>query len=74
MNKRKRVIVVGGGAAGMMAAVSAGRLGAEVTILEKNPRVGKKYRLPETGGATSLTSIPILHIITVKTHNSPGGR
>ena len=42
MDIKKHVIVVGGGAAGMMAAVSAERLGADVTILEKNPRVGKK--------------------------------
>ena len=38
-----QIIVVGGGAAGMLAAVSARRLGADVTILEKNPRVGKKF-------------------------------
>jgi hypothetical protein len=42
MKKNKHVLVVGGGAAGMTAAISAKRLGAEVTILEKNPRVGKK--------------------------------
>jgi predicted flavoprotein YhiN len=35
-------LVIGGGAAGMTAAISARRLGAAVTILEKNPRVGKK--------------------------------
>ena len=37
-----KVIVVGGGAAGMMAAISARRKGAEVSILERNQRVGKK--------------------------------
>jgi predicted Rossmann fold flavoprotein len=42
MKIKKHVMVVGGGAAGMTAAISAGRLGADVTILEKNPRVGKK--------------------------------
>jgi predicted Rossmann fold flavoprotein len=42
MKRDKQLIVVGGGAAGMMAAVSAGRLGAAVTILEKNERVGRK--------------------------------
>lgn len=40
--KKKQVIVIGGGAAGMIAAIAAGRRGAEVTILERNPRVGKK--------------------------------
>lgn len=33
---------MGGGAAGMMAAVTAARQGAEVTVLEGNDRVGKK--------------------------------
>lgn len=37
-----KLIVIGGGAAGMVAAISAKRNGAEVTILERNPRLGKK--------------------------------
>jgi predicted Rossmann fold flavoprotein len=55
---KKRVIVVGGGAAGMTAAVAAGRLGAEVTILEKNPRVGKKI-LATGNGRCNFTNIGI---------------
>ena len=38
----KTVGIVGGGAAGMMAAVTAARQGAKVTILEGNDRLGKK--------------------------------
>ncbi len=37
-----KIAVIGGGAAGMMAAITAARLGAEVTIYERNDRVGKK--------------------------------
>ncbi|MFA5576452.1 MAG: NAD(P)/FAD-dependent oxidoreductase [Tissierellaceae bacterium] len=37
-----KIIVVGGGASGMMAAIIAKRNGGEVTILERNDRVGKK--------------------------------
>ena len=37
-----KVIVVGGGAAGLMAAISAKNNGADVLILERNDRVGKK--------------------------------
>ncbi|MDY0234721.1 MAG: NAD(P)/FAD-dependent oxidoreductase [Gudongella sp.] len=37
-----RIIIVGGGASGMMAAIIARRKGSEVTILERNDRVGKK--------------------------------
>lgn len=38
----KRIAVIGGGAAGMMAAVTAAKNGAAVTIYEKNDRIGKK--------------------------------
>jgi len=53
---KKQIIVVGGGAAGMTAAISAGRLGADVTILEKNPRVGKKI-LATGNGRCNYTNI-----------------
>ncbi len=43
-----KVVVIGGGAAGMLAAISARSCGAEVTILERNNRIGKKrYWLQE---------------------------
>ena len=45
----RRVAVVGGGAAGMMAAVAASDMGAEVTIFEKNDRMGKKLRITGKG-------------------------
>ena len=38
----KQIAVIGGGAAGMTAAIHAARLGAQVTVYEKNDRVGKK--------------------------------
>ncbi|RPJ63657.1 MAG: FAD-binding protein, partial [Dehalococcoidia bacterium] len=38
----KQVIVVGAGASGMMASVRAAALGAEVVLLEKMDREGKK--------------------------------
>ena len=44
-----RVAVIGGGAAGMMAAISAARLGADVTLYEKNDRLGKKLRITGKG-------------------------
>lgn len=55
-NGRKRVIVVGGGAAGMVAAIAAARQGAAVTILERNPRVGKKL-LTTGNGRCNFTNI-----------------
>ena len=45
----KKVIVVGGGAAGMMAAIAAGEGGAEVLLLEKNEKLGKKLFITGKG-------------------------
>ena len=45
----RRVAVIGAGAAGMMAAVTAAEAGAEVTLFERNDRVGKKLRITGKG-------------------------
>jgi predicted Rossmann fold flavoprotein len=42
------VIIIGGGPAGMMAAISAASAGAQVTLYERQPRLGRK--LAATGG------------------------
>ncbi|MBM7855523.1 putative Rossmann fold flavoprotein [Desulfohalotomaculum tongense] len=51
-----KVIVVGGGAAGLMAGLAAVNNGAEVTILERMPRVGKKI-LATGNGRCNLTNV-----------------
>ena len=43
------ILVVGGGAAGMMAAVFAARSGASVTLLEHNEKLGKKVYITGKG-------------------------
>ena len=43
------VAVIGGGAAGLMAAISAAKMGAEVTLFEKNDRFGKKLAITGKG-------------------------
>lgn len=43
------VIVIGGGAAGLMASISAAERGAAVTLIEKNNEVGKKLRITGKG-------------------------
>lgn len=45
----KRVIVIGGGAAGMMAAIAAADAGAQVILLEKNEKLGKKLFITGKG-------------------------
>lgn len=42
MGKKRKIVVIGGGASGMTAAIMAARNGAEVTILEQKDRLGKK--------------------------------
>ena len=44
-----RVIVAGGGAAGMMAAITAARAGADVLLLEPNDKVGRKLYITGRG-------------------------
>lgn len=39
---KRQVLIVGGGASGMMAAITAAGKGVKVTVLEQNDRVGKK--------------------------------
>ena len=56
----KKVIVIGAGAAGMMAAGTAAQLGAKVTLLEKNPRVGRKVMITGKGrcNVTNRCDVP----------------
>ena len=48
------LIVVGGGASGMMAAGRAGELGLKVLLLEKNARLGEKLRISGGGRCNIL--------------------
>lgn len=43
------VIIIGGGAAGMMSAITAAENGAEVLLIEKNDRMGKKLAITGKG-------------------------
>ena len=45
----KKVIVVGGGAAGMMAAIRAAQKGHQVQLIEKNEKLGKKIYITGKG-------------------------
>ncbi len=46
---RRRIGIIGGGASGMMAAITAVREGADVTLFEKNARVGQKLLVTGNG-------------------------
>ena len=45
----KKCIVIGGGAAGMMAAITAADTGIDVELLEKNEKLGKKIYITGKG-------------------------
>ena len=64
----KRVIVIGGGAAGLMAAVIAGREGAKVTLLEKMNYVGKKMGITGKGRCNITNACDMSDFIK----NTPG--
>ena len=57
---KKRVVVIGGGAAGLMAAGQAAEKGAEVVLLEKMKRPGRKICISGKGrcNLTNSASVP----------------
>ena len=56
MNQTLDAIVIGGGAAGLMCAIEAGRRGRRVVVLEHAERVGKKI-LISGGGRCNFTNL-----------------
>lgn len=58
----QKVVVVGGGAAGLMSAVSASRAGADVTVIEKNSRPVRKLLITGKGrcNLTNNCDVPTL--------------
>lgn len=49
MEKEPQIVVAGGGAAGMMAAIAAAELGARVVLVEPNEKVGRKLYITGKG-------------------------
>lgn len=63
-----KVIVIGGGPAGMMAAIAAAENGYKVTLLEKMERLGRKLLITGKGRCNITSSLPIEEFI----QNTPG--
>lgn len=63
-----KVIVIGGGPAGMMAAISASQNGNEVILLEKNNKLGKKLLITGKGRCNITSSLNMEEFIK----NTPG--
>lgn len=58
-----RVVIVGGGPAGMIAAISAARKGNDVVLLEKNNSLGKKLLITGKGRCNITSSLDIEEFI-----------
>lgn len=63
-----KVIVIGGGPAGMMAAITSAKNGNKVILLEKMERLGRKLLITGKGRCNITSSIPIEDFI----QNTPG--
>lgn len=63
-----KVIVIGGGPAGMMAAITAKESGNEVVLLEKNGQLGKKLLITGKGRCNITSSLDMEEFIK----NTPG--
>ncbi|MGL9747925.1 NAD(P)/FAD-dependent oxidoreductase [Enterococcus sp. DIV0170] len=64
MNKNFDVIVIGGGPAGMMAAITAAMNGSQVALFEKNKRLGKKLLMTGGGRCNVTNNRPVEDLIT----------
>ena len=65
-----KVIIIGGGPAGMMAAITAAEDRNEVIIIEKNNKLGKKLLITGKGRCNITSSLEIDDFIK----NIPGNR
>jgi len=57
------IVVIGGGAAGMLSAGAAAERGARVLLLEKNDRPGKKLRITGKGRCNLTNDRPVAEVI-----------
>lgn len=55
----QRIIVIGGGASGMIAAYSAASNGKSVTLIEKNEKLGKKIYITGKGRCNLTNDLPV---------------
>jgi len=55
MNHETDVVVIGGGAAGLLCAIEAGKRGRKVVVIEHAERVGKKIAISGGGPCNSPT-------------------
>ena len=64
------IIVIGGGGAGMMAAISAAQAGAQVCLLERNPKVGRKLYITGKGRCNVTNHCSVEEVLAATPRNS----
>ena len=64
----KKIIVIGGGAAGIIAAIRSAERGAKVTLFEKMPRVGRKLGITGKGRCNLTNTADVDEVVK----NLPG--
>lgn len=66
---KAEVLVIGGGAAGMMAALFAARAGARVCLLERNEKLGKKIYITGKGRCNVTNTADLEELFAQIPHN-----
>lgn len=64
------LIVIGGGAAGMMAAITAARQGADVCLIERNAKVGRKLYITGKGRCNVTNHCSVEEVLAATPRNS----
>ena len=64
----RKIIVIGGGATGIMAAIRAAECGGQVTLLEKMPQIGRKLRITGKGRCNLTNTADVAEVVK----NIPG--
>lgn len=64
------IIVIGGGAAGMMAALTAAQGGASVALLERNPKLGRKLYITGKGRCNVTNHCSVQEVLDSTPRNS----
>lgn len=70
MTQYSELIVIGGGAAGMMAAITAAKAGADVQLLERNEKVGRKLYITGKGRCNVTNHCSVEEVLAATPRNS----